>query len=237
MSRRAVRIIGPGRAGQAMAHALEEAGWDLAPLLGRASSVARAASGVDLVIIATPDAAVPEVAAAIDPGPAVVAHLSGSLGLDVLDPHERRCSIHPLAALPNADIGARRLRGAWFAVAGAHIGREVADALGGRWFEVDDAHRAAYHAAACIASNHLVALLGQAERIAASASVPFEALLDLVRATVDNVAELGPAEALTGPVARGDWATVRRHLAALAPDERPAYDLLAHHAQRLVSEP
>ena len=85
-----------------------------------------------------------------------------------------------------------------------------------------------------IASNHLVALLGQVERVAAAAGVPLEAYLDLVRATLDNVAELGPAAALTGPVARGDWATVDRHLAALDPSEHEAYGAMVALARRLV---
>ena len=85
-----------------------------------------------------------------------------------------------------------------------------------------------------IASNHLVALLGQAERIGAQAGVELAALLDLVRATVDNVEELGPAAALTGPAARGDEATVERHLGAIAPAEHPAYRALADEARRLA---
>jgi pantoate--beta-alanine ligase len=63
--------------------------------------------------------------------------------------------------------------------------------------------------------------------------VPLEAYLDLVRGTIENVAALGPAAALTGPVARGDWATVDRHLAAVDPSERPAYEALASEAARL----
>jgi predicted short-subunit dehydrogenase-like oxidoreductase (DUF2520 family) len=98
---------------------------------------------------------------------------------------------------------------------------------------VADGDRAAYHAAACVASNHLVALLGSAERIAATAGVPLAAYLDLVRATVENVAELGPEAALTGPAARGDWATIERHRAVLPPRERDAYEaLLALIAER-----
>ena len=108
------------------------------------------------------------------------------------------------------------------------------DDLDGQAFEVADEHRAEYHAAAVIASNHLVALLGQAERVAAAAGVPLEAYLDLVRATVDNVAELGPAAALTGPAARGDWATIDHHLAVLPEDEREAYEALVRLARRLV---
>jgi predicted short-subunit dehydrogenase-like oxidoreductase (DUF2520 family) len=166
----------------------------------------------------------------------VVAHLAGSLGLDVLDGHQRRASIHPLVALPDADVGASRLRGGWFALAGDPFVRTVVDALGGQWFTVADDDRAAYHAAACIASNHLVAILGQAERVGASAGVPREAFLDLVRATVENVAALGPARALTGPAARGDMETLERHRAALSPSELEAYDAMVSLARRLVDD-
>ena len=221
-----------------MAAALAEAGWQVRPLLGRSaapSELAAAAADVDLVVIATPDAAVGDVAASIEPAAtAAVAHLAGSLGLDAVACHPRPAALHPLVALPDAAVGARRLRsGCWFAVAGDPIVRQVADDLGGRAFEVADADRAAYHAAAVVASNHLVALLGQAERIASVAGVPFAAFIDLVRATVDNVDELGPAAALTGPAARGDEATIRRHLDAIAPAERAAYEALAQEARRL----
>jgi predicted short-subunit dehydrogenase-like oxidoreductase (DUF2520 family) len=111
----------------------------------------------------------------------------------------------------------------------------VAD-LAGRSFVIADADRAAYHAAAAIASNHLVALLGQVERVAAGAGVPLEVYLDLVRVTLDNVAEMGPAAALTGPAARGDWATVERHRAALPADELVAYDAMVAAARRLVDD-
>lgn len=226
------RIVGPGRAGRALFEALTDAGWSV-DLVGRGDDVAGAAHGVDLVIIATPDGAIAEVAASITAvASTAVVHLAGSLGLDVLAPHERRASVHPLVSL--AGNGAERLRGAWFAIAGDAIARDVVAALGGHAVEVPDDQRAAYHAAACVASNHLVALLGQAERIAASAGVPLEAYLDLVRGTVENIATLGPAAALTGPVSRGDWATVDRHLAALDPSERRAYEAMAAQAARLT---
>ncbi|MXW89089.1 MAG: DUF2520 domain-containing protein [Acidimicrobiaceae bacterium] len=233
----AVRIIGGGRAGGAMAVALAEVGWQVRPILGRAAppgEVAAAAADVDLVLIATPDAVVADMAAAVEPSAtAAVAHLAGALGLDAVAPHSRAAALHPLVALPDATVGARRLlAGAWFAVAGDRIVRQVVADLGGRAFEVADGDRAAYHAAAVIASNHLVALLGQAERIGAQAGVELAALLDLVRATVDNVEELGPAAALTGPAARGDEATVERHLGAIAPAEHPAYRALADEARR-----
>ena len=219
---------------------MADAGWTALVPLGRGDDLAKgtaAADGADLVVIATPDATIAEVAATIRPNPAtVVAHMAGSLGLDVLAPHVRRASLHPLVALPDPDIGAARLQGAWFAVAGDPIVNDAVAALGGKAIEVPDDRRAAYHAAACIASNHLVALLGQVERVATAAGVPLDAYLDLVRTTVDNVAELGPARALTGPAARGDWATIERHRAALPDDERPVYDALLAAALRLVDK-
>ena len=234
-----MRIIGRGRAGGALALALTRAGWIEAAPLGRSDDLAGAARDVDLLVVAVPDAAIAEVAASVAPAEAtVVAHLAGSLGLDVLDPHPRRGAIHPLVALPSAEVGARRLvDGASFAVAGDDLVRQVVGDLGGRPLEVADEHRAAYHAAAVIASNHLVALLGQAERVAATAGVPLDAYLSLVRATVDNVAELGPAAALTGPASRGDWATIERHLDAIDPSEVDAYRALVAAARRLVDDP
>ena len=235
MSAPAVRVIGPGRAGLSLSRALGAAGWTVEAPLGRADDVALAARGVDLLVLATPDAAIADVAAAVGPLPTtVVAHMAGSLGLDVLEPHPRRASLHPLVALPDPALGAERLRRAWFAVAGDPLVRTVVGSLGGRWFTVADEDRAAYHAAACIASNHLVALLGQAERVGAEAGVPREAFLELVRATVENVAALDPSRALTGPAARGDWDTIARHLAALDPSERPAYEAMVAAARRLV---
>jgi len=232
-----IRVIGPGRAGLSLGRALATAGWRVEPPLGRTDDLRAAAAGVDLLVLATPDGAVADVAARVQPVPAtVVAHLAGSLDLDVLAPHARPASIHPLVALPDPAVGAERLRGAWFALAGDPLVRTLVDDLGGRWFTVADEDRAAYHAAACIASNHLVALLGQAERVSAAAGVPREALLDLVRATVENVADLGPRRALTGPVARGDLETLERHRAALDPSELAAYDAMVSEARRLAAE-
>jgi predicted short-subunit dehydrogenase-like oxidoreductase (DUF2520 family) len=230
-------VVGPGRAGRSLQLALERAGWRALAPLGRGDDLTDAAAGADVLVIATPDGAIAGVAAAIAPSPAtVVVHLAGSLGLDVLAPHERRASLHPLVAMPDAGAGAERLRGAWFAVAGHPVAAEMAAALGGTAIEVPDDRRALHHAAAVIASNHLVALLGQVERVAEAAGVPLEAYLDLVRTTVNNVDALGPRDALTGPVARGDWATVERHRAAIDADELPAYDAMVELARRLATE-
>ncbi|MGE0877824.1 MAG: DUF2520 domain-containing protein [Acidimicrobiia bacterium] len=230
------RVIGMGRAGGALSIALSSVGWSALPSLGRGADVGAAASGADLVVIATPDRDIAPVARAIVPrDDTVIAHLSGALGLDVLAMHPRRASLHPLMTLPSAELGAERLlAGAWFAVAGDALVEQVVDRLGGRALHVADEQRVRYHAAATIASNHVVALLGQVERIGALAGVPLAAYLDLVRASVDSVDRVGPRAALTGPVARGDWETVQRHVTALPDDERPGYEAMAELAAKLV---
>jgi predicted short-subunit dehydrogenase-like oxidoreductase (DUF2520 family) len=215
-----------------MSRALAAAGWTIAPAIRHGDDVSNAANGVDLVIVATPDVNVASVAAAIDPvDETVIAHLAGSLGLDALAPHARRASIHPLVSIPSGETD---LRGSWFAVAGDPIAAQAVADLDGRVVEIDDADRATYHAAACIASNHLVALLGQVERVAATAGVPLDAFIELARQTLDNVERVGPRAALTGPVARGDEATVARHRAALDASEVPAYDAMVEQARRLA---
>lgn len=229
------RLIGPGRAGRALARALRDAGWQVDGPHGRDVDPAGAADGCRFLVLAVPDAEVAAVAAAVGSGDAVVVHLAGALGLDVLAAHPRAGSLHPLVALPDEELGAQRLRGAWFATAGDPAVAQLVEVLGGRAFEVPDEHRVAYHAAAAIAANHLVALLGQVERVAAPLGVPLEAYLDLARGALDNVAAAGPAAALTGPIARGDWPTVARHLEAIPDDERLAYRALADAAHRLVT--
>lgn len=231
-----VRIVGPGRAGRSLAGALEAIGVEVLDLLGRSDDLTDAARGVDLLLLTVPDRAIADVAAAVRPvDSTVVAHCSGALGLDALAPHGRVAALHPLVTLPDATIGAVRLRtGAFFVVAGDQLVTDVALALGGRPLVVPPEGRAAYHAAACMAANHVVALLGQVERVAATVGLPLEAFLPLTRGALDDVALLGPADALTGPAARGDRATIDRHLAALPAAELPGYRAGVALAERLA---
>ena len=227
-------LIGPGAAGHSVATGLVAAGWELSSTLGRGDDVGGAAAGVDLVLIATPDAAIAGVAAAVAPVEGtVVAHLAGSLGPDALAPHHRRACLHPVVSMPRDDTP---LAGAWFAVAGDPMAERLVRDLRGRAVVVADEHRTLHHAAATIAANHLVALLGQVARVASLAGVPLEAYLALAHGALGNVERLGPAAALTGPVRRGDEATVARHLGALPADERDAYRALADAARRLLPE-
>ena len=234
-----VRVVGAGRAGSAFATALAAAGWQVDGPLGRGDDLAGAAAGVDLLVLATPDAVVADAAAAVEPvGTTVVAHVAGSLGLAALAPHVRRAAIHPLMTLPSGERGVTNLAGGgWFAVAGDPLAQQVVADLGGRSFHVADEDRVLYHAAACVAANHLVALMGQVERLASAAQVPFDAYLELARGALDDVAALGPAAALTGPAARGDDATIAAHLAAIAEDERNAYETMSDLARALAAGP
>ncbi len=238
------RVLGPGRAGRSLTAALEATGgFRCEGVWGRGRSPADAARGVDLVVVATPDASVAAVASAVTPVESTaVVHLSGSLGLDALGTHPRRGSLHPLVPLPDPVVGADRLRsGVTFAVAGDPITRHLALALGGTPVEVGDRARPAYHAAASIAANHLVALLGQVERVAAAAGLPLEAFAGLVRAATDDAFALGPHRALTGPASRGDWATLELHRETLAAlpgsrSELAAYDAMVGLARRTAMD-
>ncbi len=223
--------------GSALADALSAAGWEVDLVAGRGPHVAVATEGVALVVLCVPDAAVADVAAAIRPDPtgvAVVAHCAGALTLEVLAPHARRASLHPLVAVPRGVAGPLAIVDAWMALAGDPVIDAVAAALGAQTFRVADEQRVAYHASAVIAANHLVALIGQAERVAVGAGVPPEAIVALAEGALAGVASVGPTEALTGPIARGDWPTVAAHLAMLPIDERPAYEALARQALRLA---
>ncbi|MGZ4736173.1 MAG: Rossmann-like and DUF2520 domain-containing protein [Acidimicrobiia bacterium] len=248
----ALALVGPGRAGRTIAAALQARGWQVLAVAGRspdatstrgaalelgapAVSVQDAARGADLVIVATPDAVIAEVARqlapALDPD-ALVIHLSGARGLEALASVPARIgALHPLQTLPSTEAGRARLPGSWCTIAGDPQVAELAAVLELRAVELDDVDRARYHAAACIASNHLVALLDQVERVA---PIPLAAFLPLVEATVRNVADLGTRAALTGPVARGDVETVRAHLRQLSGDDEVAYRALARLAQGLA---
>jgi len=235
---RTLSVVGPGRAGISLARALERLGWTVSGIYGRSDDPAGAARGVELCVVATPDDVIAPVAKMIEPGDAVVMHLSGVTPLTALGPH-RAAALHPLVALPDSDRGPDLLADSWFAVAGDPLAAELAGDLSGRWFEIADDDRPLYHAAAVVASNHVVALLGQAERIASEIGLPFAALVSLVEATVDNVAGLGPGAALTGPAARGDDATIAAHVEALQerlPAEVESYRALVELARRLAAQ-
>jgi predicted short-subunit dehydrogenase-like oxidoreductase (DUF2520 family) len=225
--------VGAGRLGTALAAAFRATGLDVEGPLGRGTP-----PHADAVLLCVPDGEIAAAAAAVPPGP-LVGHCSGATGLDVLAPHEA-FGLHPLMTVPAE--GAPPFAGAGCAVAGSTpraeaFARDLAQRLGMRATTVADEDRAAYHAAASIASNFLVTLEGAAERLAATAGVERGLLAPLVRAAVENWARLGAQDALTGPIARGDETTVARQRAAVAertPDLLPLFDALADATRALV---
>lgn len=230
-------VIGNGRAGGALVAALDAIGWPVDAVLGRSDDYSDACNDTDIVVIAAPDDALATVAARIEPGNGVVMHLSGSRTLDVLAPHERRASMHPLMSLPDPVRGAKRLLdNCAFAVCGDPVAELLVQALGGRGFAVDDDDRASYHAAASIAANHVVTLCAQVERVAGNIGAPADAFWRLISTSVENASQLGASAALTGPAARGDWDTIAAHLSSLPPDEQVLYRAVAKAAAELANQ-
>jgi predicted short-subunit dehydrogenase-like oxidoreductase (DUF2520 family) len=245
-------IFGAGRLGTALADALRAARDDPArtqpldvvgpqPLdvvgpLGRGESPA----GFDAVLLCVPDAELVGAASHIEPGP-LVGHCSGACGLDVLAPHEA-FSLHPLMTVTpdGADF-----RGATAAIDGdtsraLELARALAHRLAMQPIHIAAADRAAYHASASIASNFLLTLEAAAERLAQSAGVERRMLVPLVRATVENWAAVGAERALTGPVARGDEATIERQRNAVAqrtPELLALFDALTDATRALAAAP
>jgi predicted short-subunit dehydrogenase-like oxidoreductase (DUF2520 family) len=261
-----VVIVGAGRVGTALAVLLLRAGRRIAAVSGREATrqraarflpdvpvlpPAQAAARGDLVLIATPDDAIAavcgEIAAAVGEG-RWVGHLSGATGLEALDAARRAGAgvlcVHPLQTFPDVEAAVDRIPGSTVAVTaeeeeGYALGELLARDVGARPIRLPDGAKPLYHAAAVFASNYLVATQALAEELFGLAGVadPLRAFLPLSRATLENVAAMGPGRALTGPAVRGDAGTVERNLAALAaaaPHAIPAYVAMARVALDLA---
>ncbi|HEY3410943.1 MAG TPA: DUF2520 domain-containing protein [Propionicimonas sp.] len=221
-----VAVVGAGRLGTALAAALSAAGLMVEGPLRRGELPSRDAG---VVLLCVPDREIRSAAAALAPGP-IVGHCSGVTTLEPLGSHPG-FSLHPLLTVPA--VGAASFVGVACAVSGDPVAENLAHRLGMRPIVIADDDRAAYHAAASMASNFLVVLEDAAERVGRTAGLTREDLLPLVRAAVDNWARLGP-DALTGPVIRGDEATLALHRAALlarAPDLLTLYDTMVEVAR------
>jgi len=231
-----IAVIGAGRLGGVLAAALRAAGHTVRGPLRRGDSI----PSVDVALLAVPDAAIPAAAAAARPHTALLGHLSGATPLDDVD-----FGIHPLQTFTGSETP-DVFRGIGAAVAGRTpdalaTAARLAGALGAQPFPVDDAYRAGYHAAASIASNLLLAVLDAAEQVAAASGIrdPRPLLAPLVERTLANWTRTGARPALTGPIARGDEATVRRQrdaVAAESPELTPLFDVLAERVRALAAE-
>jgi len=241
----ALAIVGAGRIGGSLAAAAERAGIDATLADRERAPAVLAGSGAALLCV--PDAeigAAAAVAAEAVPPLRLVGHTSGATQLDALAAAAAAgaatFSLHPLQTAPDSDTD---FTGSPCAISGSDaealdFARALAGALGMRPFEVPEEHRAAYHAAASIASNFLVTLEESAAELLERIGIDDarELLAPLVLRTAANWAERG-GDALTGPIARGDAATVDRHLAALeagAPELVEMYRALAERTREIA---
>jgi predicted short-subunit dehydrogenase-like oxidoreductase (DUF2520 family) len=211
-----VKVIGAGRVGSAVAARLVERGIE-------------PREDADVCLLCVPDAAI----AATVQGLSLdrcgwIAHTSGATPLSALDPHERRFGLHPLQSFTRAR-GPEQLDGVYAAITAEteearEVGFELARLLGLEPFALAEEDRALYHAGAAIASNYLVTLHRAAAEIFEEVGAPVEGLRPLMQGVIDSGFEL------TGPIARGDWATVDRHVDAIhkrRPSLEPLYRVLA----------
>ena len=255
-----VGIVGVGRVGSTLGAALARAGHEIVAASGVSAESHRRAErllpgvpllpvdetvqAAELVLLAVPD----DVLRALVTGLAetgawrpgqLVAHTSGAQGIGVLDAAAARgvlaLALHPVMTFAGRPEDVDRLAGATWGVTALEELRPVAESLvlemGGEPVWVPEPARALYHASLTIASNHLVTLVNDALGLLAGAGVPEPARLvtPLLTASLENVLRLGDA-ALTGPVSRGDVATVATHVDTLrrrAPEALPAYLAMA----------
>lgn len=246
-----VGIIGGGRVGTCLAEYLHEAGilaGITASSVAHSAQLAekfavpvmdnlRLWQASDVVLLTVPDRLVESVAQAlalcVEPAAKVVLHVSGSLGLEILAPLAAKQahvgSLHPLQSFAG---GKTQLAGVYMAIDGDNeaqsVAKQLVQVLGGKPFYVPAKERAAYHAAACICSNYAVTVEVLATQLMArwtgSTETAWEALLPLFKGTAANMEYTqNPASVLTGPIARGDVNTVKKHLAALPMELLPLY--------------
>lgn len=261
-------IVGAGRVGTGLAVLWRRAGHRIVAVAGGSATPARAAmhlpgvpvvettqaaDGAEVVVIATPDAAIATACDQVASGGSLragvsVAHASGATGLDALgaarDAGATILSIHPLQTCPTVEAALERIPGAGFAItsdveAGLALGERLALDAGGHPFRLGDDVKPLYHAAAVFASNYLVTVTAIAHELERAAGIddPAGILAPLQEATLANVRRVGPAEALTGPAVRGDAPTVARNLEALAarvPEAVASYVALADLALELA---
>jgi predicted short-subunit dehydrogenase-like oxidoreductase (DUF2520 family) len=250
-----VFVIGAGKAGRALTHAMRVGGVDVVGLHGRQpghgitsgawpATLALASAVLVTVRDAELDGLLRDLESAPLASGSVVLHASGTAEPPALDLLRGKGhpggTFHPLLPLTDPTRAAEQLHRAWIGIDGDQaarsVARELAAALGARVLEIPAGAKASYHAAAVIASNFPIVLLALAAQILTSAGVSEEAargaLATLMTAAAENASALAPSAALTGPVARGDVETVRAHLAALAhtPEALEVYRVLSREA-------
>jgi predicted short-subunit dehydrogenase-like oxidoreductase (DUF2520 family) len=245
---RTAAVLGKGAVGEALVEELPRCGVRVLATWTRSSGLQPPPpSGAEVVLLAVPDAAVASLCARLDVARGqLVAHLAGALSLAPLEAARRKGarvgSLHPLRAFLQGR--GQDFRGAFAGVAGSDKTArgqlaDLARRLGMTPLEVGDRSRALYHAAAVLAAGNQVALFAEAVRAFRKATGASEreatsALLPLSLGALERLRSEDAASALTGPVARGDGATIAAHRKALPRDMVPLYDALTRASRRLV---
>ena len=248
-----VALFGAGRVATAVCTLLQRRGHDIVAVASpHERSAAAAASrlgapvvapseleGSDVILIGAPDTAVADAVTRLGRAVsgAVLIHFAGSAGVSVMSAAEgaaARCALHPVQACPDVDAAIGRLPGSAWGVTCSDGARAWARALiendlEGTPFDVEEADRMVWHAAAVTTSNGISALIAAGELLLSHIGIeePSRVLGPIVAGTVANVREVGSgADALTGPVVRGEVDVIDRQVAAIridAPDLLPAY--------------
>jgi len=237
-------FIGAGTVGTALSARLSGLGYPVVAVSSRrrasAQRLAQAVKGcrvfdnqgvadaAELVFITTPDDAIARVASEVKWHPEQgVVHCSGADSTDILKPAKKFGAqvgvFHPLQTFASAKQAVENIPGSTFALEAEEplmkMLKEMATALGGNWVEVKAGDKVLYHAAAVIACNYLVTLVKLATDLWQTFDVPpqkaTQALLPLLRGTIHNIDTVGIPQCLTGPIARGDVGTIKKHLDAL----------------------
>jgi predicted short-subunit dehydrogenase-like oxidoreductase (DUF2520 family) len=249
-------FIGAGTVGTALAVLLSRKGYPVVAVYSRSKSSAENLAGqvkgcavsdsgqdvadtAELVFVTTPDDVISTVASEVKwrPGQSIV-HCSGAASTDILEPARKAGahagSIHPLQTFAGVEQAIANIPGSTFAIEAEEpllsTLKEIAASMDGEHIELKASDKVLYHAAAVIACNYLVTLVKLATDLWQTFSVPPEqatkALLPLIQGTLNNINKIGVPQCLTGPIARGDTGTIKKHLDALqkvTPEVLPTY--------------
>jgi predicted short-subunit dehydrogenase-like oxidoreductase (DUF2520 family) len=261
-------VIGTGRVGSAFAHLLSKRGIELLYLYDIDHSAAEKAAEitealnihdwdefkklskkVDLIIITTPDDLIEETAEKLEAAEdQYLMHMSGLLGADILPKNIKGAfSMHPLCSVSSFSEGTDILADALFTLEGSRssldFAKKLAEKLKAEYLTIKAEFKPLYHAAAVLASNYFLTLLNESfallERAGLNSDRLKKELIGLSRVTLNNIEKFGTEEALTGPIARGDINTIKKHQQSIkqySPEELELYQLLGRYTLKLVSQ-